>query len=239
MEEQELVFVAAVPEVEESPSAPDEEGGLGNAAAKPKPKDHEGGRRLLREILETIVLTVVLFAVINTVTGRFRVEGPSMKPNLHEGQYLIISKMLYKFQPPRRGDIIVFHHPKNPSRDLIKRIVGLPGETIEIRQGRVYVNGALLEEPYVLHWGRYSSRYVLGPDEFYVLGDNRPNSDDSHNWGVLSRGRIVGKAWISYWPPGEWGGIPHSSYPSIPAARGQGLDTGTRTANNAREQRYP
>jgi signal peptidase I len=171
-----------------------------------------GKLRFLREIIETVVLTVIIFAVINTLTGRFRIEGPSMMPNLHEGQYLIINKVVYRLGSPQRGDIIVFHHPQNSNRDLIKRIIGLPGETVEIRHGEVYVNGTLLEEPYVLQQGGYSGRYELGPDEFFVLGDNRPNSDDSHNWGVLPRDRIVGKAAISYWPPAAWGGAPHFSY---------------------------
>lgn len=184
------------------------------------------GLRLLREIAETVLLTVVIFVVINFATGRFRIEGPSMNPNLSEGQYLIINKLVYKLHEPARGDIIVFHHPRNSGRDLIKRIIGLPGETVEIRQGQVYIDGTALMEPYVLHPGRYSVRYELGLDQFFVLGDNRPNSDDSHNWGVLEKGKIVGKAWISYWPPGHWGGVPHYGYPNDSAVRGQGADEG-------------
>lgn len=189
-------------------------------------EDQSRGRRLrvLREIVETIVLTVVIFAVINTLTGRFRVEGPSMNPNLNAGQYLIINRIVYRLHPPRRGDIVVFHHPRNGDRDLIKRVIGLPGETVEVRQGQVYIDGTLLEEPYVLYRGRYSAYYELGPDEFFVLGDNRPNSDDSHNWGVLTAGKIVGKAWVSYWPPSDWGGVPHYSYPKGSTAQGQGME---------------
>jgi signal peptidase I len=173
----------------------------------------------LREIVETIVLTLLIFAAINFLTGRFRVEGPSMEPNLHEGQYLIINKVVYKLHPPRRGDIIVFEHPRNSGRDLIKRVIGLPGESVDIREGKVYINDVLIEEPYVAYHSGYSSRYLLGPDEFFVLGDNRPNSDDSHNWGVLKRDLIVGKAWVSYWPPDEMGGVPHYDYSGSAAAR--------------------
>lgn len=183
-----------------------------------------GGLRLLREVVETIVLTVVIFVAINTVTGRFRIEGPSMKPNLHAGQYLIISKLEYKLHPPRRGDIVVFHHPRDASRDLIKRIIGLPGETVEIRQGEVYIDDVFLEEPFILHKSRDSGRYELGPGEFFVLGDNRPNSDDSHNWGVLHRDEIVGKAWVSYWPPSDWGGVPHFGFTDDLATEGPGTE---------------
>jgi signal peptidase I len=196
------------------------DGPIAEAEARPRKR----GWRVLREVAETILLTVVIFAVINTLTGRFRVEGPSMNPNLAEGQYLIINRIVYKLHPPGRGDIIVFHHPRNGDRDLIKRVIGLPGETVEVRQGRVYIDGNLLEEPYVLYQGRYAAYHELGPDEFFILGDNRPNSDDSHNWGVLTGDKIVGKAWISYWPPSDWGGVPHHSYPDGPTPQGRGTE---------------
>ncbi len=167
---------------------------------------------LLREVAETILLTLVIFIVINTLTSRFRIEGPSMNPTLHEGQYLIINKLVYKLHPPERGDIIVFHHPRNAERDLIKRVVGLPGEEIQVREGHVYVDDVLLEEPYLVYSGGRSARYTLGADEFYVLGDNRPNSDDSRSWGALERDQIVGKVWVSYWPPSDWGGVAHHQF---------------------------
>jgi len=182
------------------------------AQATPKSR---AGWRLVREVLETVLLTVVIFVVINAVTGRFRIEGPSMLPNLHEGQYLIINKITYKLGEPGRGDIIVFHHPRQNGRDLIKRIIGLPGETVEVRRGQVYINDILLEEPYIVRPGSYSAHFKLGPDEYFVLGDNRPNSDDSHNWGPLERSQIVGKAAVSYWPLSELGGVPHYTFPSF------------------------
>jgi signal peptidase I len=190
----------------------------------------------LREVAETILLTLLIFGAINLLTGRFRIEGPSMLPNLHDGQYLIINKIVYRLHPPQRGDIIVFHHPRNSDRDLIKRVIGLPGETVEIRNGQVLVNGLLLDEPYVLQPGRYSDTFELGEKEYFVLGDNRPNSDDSHNWGALQGDQIVGKAWISYWPPSEWGGVPHVNYPEKTSARWQDGDADARAtaaADNA------
>lgn len=187
-----------------------------------KVREGRGGRRLLREIIETVLLTVVIFVVINTLTGRFRIEGPSMRPTLYEGQYLIINKIEYKLHPPRRGDIVVFHHPEIPNRDLIKRVIGLPGEMVEMRQGRVYVDGVMLKEPYVVNATGFSYGIELGPDDFFVLGDNRPNSEDSRKWGVVKQDQIVGKAWISYWPPEHWGGVPHYGYPEDGAVQEQG-----------------
>ena len=237
LEEPKLESAAPAPDGRESYPKPDGEtlARFDDSTAEPGAETKRRGRRLLREIVETVLLTVAIFIVINVVTGRFRIEGPSMRPNLHAGQYLIVSKIVYKLHPPERGDIIVFHHPQSVDRDLIKRIIGLPGETITIRQGQVFVNGAPLEEPYVSDRGRYSDQFELGQNEFYVLGDNRPNSDDSHNWGVLSEDRIVGKAWISYWPPDEWGGVRHYNYPDRSAVNGKTKDDGTIAAVEARD----
>ncbi len=186
-------------------------------------RGRRSGLRLLREVVETVLLTLAIFLVINTLTGRFRVEGPSMEPTLHEGQYLIINKIVYRLHPPRRGDIIVFHHPSDPRRDLIKRVIGLPGETVELRQGQVYIDSILLQEPYVTRSGHRSVRQELGSGDFFVLGDNRPNSDDSRTWGVLKRDQIVGKAWVSYWPPGDWGMVSHYSFSGkVTAGVGEG-----------------
>ena len=149
-----------------------------------------------------------------------------MMPSLNPGQYLIINKVVYKLHPPDRGDIIVFHHPRSPERDLIKRVVGVPGDVVDVRKGAVYVNDVLLDEPYVLQPGRYSGHYELGPDEYFVLGDNRPNSDDSRNWGTVKGDQIVGKAWLSYWPPGEWGTVPHSDSAGVSAAQRQSWASG-------------
>jgi signal peptidase I len=178
-----------------------------------EPTKRSGLSSLLREVVETVLLTLVIFVIINTLTGRFRIEGPSMKETLHEGQYLIINKVVYQLHPPQRGDVIVFHHPQDPTRDLIKRVLGLPGEVVETRRDKVYINGVLLEEPYVTYHGGRSTRYELGKDEFFVMGDNRPNSDDSRNWGAVPEELIIGKSWISYWPPSIWGGGMHYDHP--------------------------
>ncbi len=163
--------------------------------------------KLGREIVETLVLTLVIFLLIRTVVQNFRIEGYSMEPNLHAGQYLIVNKFVYNWlHPPQRGDIIVFEYPRSRDRDFIKRVVGLPGEKVEIRSGRVFINDQAMDEPYLNTLGNYNwGPQVIPPDQYFVLGDNRNNSSDSHTWGPLPKKDIIGKAWISYWPPKYWG----------------------------------
>lgn len=168
-----------------------------------------GGRSLLREIVETILLTLIIFLMINTTTGRFQVRGSSMEPTLHDEQYLVISKLIYWIHPPERGDIIVFHPPNNPAEDYIKRVVGLPGEKVQVQNGEIWASGVPLEELYITNPGHYSGSWNLEEGEYFVLGDNRGNSSDSHTWGMLPLENIIGKAWLCYWPPEEWGLTTH------------------------------
>ncbi len=172
-----------------------------------------GGPSMLREILETILLTIIIFVVLNITTGRFQVRGSSMEPTLHDGQYMIISKLIYWIHPPERGDVIVFRPPNGSGDDYIKRVVGLPGEQVEIRDGVVSVGGILMDEPYIANPGFYSGVWELGDGQYFVLGDNRRNSSDSHSWGVFPGENIVGKAWLCYWPPEEWGLTAHHVFP--------------------------
>jgi signal peptidase I len=190
----------------------------------------------VRDVLETLVLTLVIFLLVRSVVQNFRVEGRSMEPTLHSGQYLLVNKAIYwnidvdllkrlfpfirwpenphsraiyLFQPPQRGDIIVFRYPRDPSRDFIKRVIAVPGEVVEVRQGRVFVNGTPLEEYYIndqpaYQWGPQR----LPPDHYFVLGDNRNASSDSHVWGPVPKDYIIGKAWLSYWPPDQFGFLP-------------------------------
>lgn len=172
-----------------------------------------GGHSLLRELVETVLLAVILFLVVNVTTGRFRVRGYSMEPTLYDGQYLIVSKVTYWIHPPERGDIIVFRPPNGASDDYVKRIIGLPGETVEIRGGTVWVDGVALVEPYIAAAGGDSGPRTLGEGQYFVLGDNRNNSSDSRSWGVLPRGDIVGKVWLCYWPVDKWGIVAHYRFP--------------------------
>jgi signal peptidase I len=177
----------------------------------------QGVKSLLRETIETVVLTLLIFFLIRTFIQNFRIEGASMEPNMHDGQYLIISKVTYWFHSPQRGDVVVFDFPRDPNRQFIKRIIGLPGDNLEIKQGRVFINSQLLEEPYSPNASTYSwGPVTIGPDEYFVLGDNRPYSSDSHSGWMLPRDNIIGKAWISYWPPQYWMVIPHYSFAAKP-----------------------
>jgi signal peptidase I len=172
----------------------------------------------LREMVETILLTLLIYVLIRTfLIENYRVVGHSMDPTLADKQFLIVSKLDYRLREPRRGDIVVFLDPRDEGRKLIKRIVGLPGEMVEIRNGQVLVGGQTLDEPYVQNQARYSDPATQVPEgHFYVLGDNRSNSSDSHNWGTLAEDRIVGRAWFSYWPPEVWGPIAHAVYAWAP-----------------------
>ena len=189
------------------------QGGQETVVAQDTKGRWEGVKSSLREVVETVLLTLLIFLAIRTLIQNFRIEGTSMEPNLHDGQYLIVNKFVYYLHPPERGDVVVFHYPRNPKRDFIKRVIGLPGESVEIRGEHLFVDGEKLEEWYALHTGNYSwAAKRLGEDEYFVLGDNRNSSSDSHNWGPLPRDAIIGKAWISYWPPKYWGLVPHYSY---------------------------
>ena len=175
---------------------------------------------VIREVGETIILTLIIFLLIQTVIRNFRVVGTSMVDNLHDGQYLIIDKLSYNplitgildVGGPHRGDVIVFEPPNRPGEDYVKRIIGLPGETVEIRNGQVFSNGQPLPEPFQPGRMSYTMRPQVVPEgTVFVLGDNRNNSNDSHNWGPLPIGNIVGRAWLSYWPPDDWGTIPRDA----------------------------
>ncbi len=169
---------------------------------------------LFREVVETILLAAIVFLLVNTATGRFRIDGSSMEPTLHNGEYVLINRLVYKLHAVERGDVIVFR--RDGRRDYIKRVIGLPGEMIEIRSGKVFVDGRYVPESYLKELGVYSMEpRSVGPNEYFVLGDNRNNSSDSHNWGTVPSSALDGKAWVIYWPPQNWGLVPHYSYPDL------------------------
>lgn len=166
-----------------------------------------------RELIETILLTLVIFFMIRFAIENYRIEGYSMEPNFHDGQFLLVSKLNYLFGQPERGDVIIFRYPQNPKKNFIKRVIGLPGEKVQIRSGKIFVNGVRIPEPYPFNFADYDwGPVTIGPDEYFVLGDNRPESSDSHSWGMLPAKNIIGKAWVSYWPPEEWSIVQHYSY---------------------------
>jgi signal peptidase I len=175
-------------------------------------------RSAVREVGETLLFTLLIYLLIRTfLFENYRVVGTSMVPTLADGQFLVVNKLGYRLHQPQRGDIIVFTDPYSPDRKLIKRLIGFPGETVEVRGGAVLINGHALDEPYLEDPGNSSRAASVLPDgEYFVLGDNRNNSSDSRSWGNLPRDRIVGKAWLSYWPPALWGLVRHETYGGVP-----------------------
>jgi signal peptidase I len=172
---------------------------------------------LVYEILETIVLAAIIWLAVNFATARFIVEGSSMEPNFHTGQMLIVSKLAYKLSTPQRGDVIVFQYPGNPVDDYIKRVIGIPGDTVDIQSGRVSINGHAIPEPYLAADAgeMYQGKWTVPEGSYFVMGDNRSHSSDSRSWGMLSKEFIIGKAWVSYWPPKLWGFVPQVSYSTL------------------------
>lgn len=168
-------------------------------------KDKTGSlKRIVLDILETLILAVVLYFGINAVSVRVRVDGFSMNPTLQDGEYILVNRLAYKLGSPARGDIVVFSFPMDPKQDLIKRVIGLPGETISVQGGKVMVNGMPLDEPYIAAPPIYDGTWEVPEGQLFVLGDNRNESKDSHEWGLLPMQNVVGRAILIYWPPTQW-----------------------------------
>ena len=216
------------PRAEFEGSWPDEASSEAGPPPAPRPSR---GRTLVRELVQTGLLSVLVFLCVRASFGTYKVEGHSMDPTLADGQFLIVNKLSYSridvqklrrlapfwgedgpderdlFSGPGRGDIIILHDPRNPDgKELVKRVVGLPGETIEIAAGRVYINGRLLDEPYIKQqWSDEKPKILIPPGEYYVLGDNRGGRADSRYFGLVPRELIVGKVALRTWPPGDAG----------------------------------
>ncbi|GAC1451543.1 MAG: signal peptidase I [Ktedonobacterales bacterium] len=162
--------------------------------------------RLLLEVLETAVLTLLLFMVVRLGVQNFRVDGPSMMPTLQNQEYILVDKAEYYLHPPQRGDIIVFVYPHSMpdhEQDFVKRVIGVPGDTVRVgTDGVVYVNDVRLNEPYVADLDNpyQPNTWTLGTNQYFVLGDNRGDSSDSRAWGPVPRSNIIGKAALVYWP---------------------------------------
>ncbi|HEX9117810.1 MAG TPA: signal peptidase I [Anaerolineae bacterium] len=191
--------------------------------------------RALGELVQTVILALLLFLIIRNFMQNYRVENISMEPNLHEGQFLIINRYAYCpgfhldvgplnihaekvwcLWTPKRGDVVVFHYPLDPSKDFIKRVIGLPGETVGVRAGRVYINGEMMSEPFGPNPGTYDAAPItLKRGQVYVLGDNRNSSADSHVWGPVPMEDMVGRALVRYWPPSKWSLIPQWNFPEL------------------------
>jgi len=167
--------------------------------------------RWLLDLFETVALAVLLFVGINAISARVRVDGFSMRPTLQDGEFVLVNRLAYRFGVVERGDIIVFHYPSDPSQELIKRVIGLPGDQITINAGVVTVNGRELQEAYIAAPPAYSGSWQVLEGDLFVLGDNRNDSSDSHSWGLLPIDNVIGKAVLIYWPPPLWNVIEHAS----------------------------
>lgn len=186
---------------------------------------------LLGDFLGIAIATLLVFLGFSSTLGNFRVAGPSMERTLADGQRVAVNKLAYArldlhhlaqlipfweveepkmvpiLHPPRRGDLVVFRSPMHPDVRLVKRVVGLPGEVVELRNGRVYVDDITLDEPYAATSSREETRSFprLKEDEYFVMGDNRSQSHDSRFWGPVPLKNMIGKVWFIYWPFSEFG----------------------------------
>ncbi|HEY3343713.1 MAG TPA: signal peptidase I [Anaerolineaceae bacterium] len=161
------------------------------------------------DTVETVLLALVLFFGINAVSARVRVENISMKPTLNPGEFVLVEKVAYKIGKPQIGDIIVFHYPLDPTQDYIKRVIGRPGDTVVVSNGKVSVNGTTLDEPYIAAPPSYTGSWTVPLDSLFVLGDNRNQSSDSHIWKFVPLNLVVGKALFIYWPLQQFQVIDH------------------------------
>ena len=170
------------------------------------PRGESGSvRRFLLDVVETILLSLVLFLAINAISARIRIESISMQPTLYAGDFVIVNKISYLFGDTNRGDIVVFRYPPDPEREpYIKRVIGLPGDEVNVSNGQVLVNDMPLNEPYINASPSYEGSWVVPENSLFVLGDNRNSSSDSHSWGMVPVDNVIGKAELVYWPPEEW-----------------------------------
>ena len=169
---------------------------------------------LVREIIEIVALTLIIWIAIHFSIQSYYVEGSDMEPALHRGTYVSVNRMAYLFKSPERGDVIVFHYPQNTGIYYIKRVIGLTGDTVVVDATRVWINGTLLNEPYVTSSvNPAGNKWVVPPNSYLVMGDNRPISYDSRKWNFVPRDFIVGKAVMVYWPITSWQFI--NTYPDV------------------------
>lgn len=168
------------------------------------------------EIAITIALSLALFLVLHNTVQQTIIDGSSMEPNLHNQERAFMNVAIYKyFGAPQLGDIVVLIPPVEPNKMYVKRIMGRPGDTVEVKNQTVYVDGTPLKEPYIKNPPQYTMPKVTVPaNEYFVLGDNRNNSNDSHFGWFVARDKIVAKVWLIIWPPGSWGLVPSDNLAS-------------------------
>lgn len=174
--------------------------------------------RFIIDIVEAFITALAIFIFVYLFLFQpHQVRGNSMLPNFHDKEYLLTNKAVYYFKQPQRGDVIIFESPQNKNFDYIKRIIGLPGETVSLENGKININSQALDEtPYLPENGATPGGSFLGTgdqitvpqNQYFVIGDNRTNSSDSRDWGPIPKENIVGRAWLRYWPPQKFGFLP-------------------------------
>ena len=167
-------------------------------------------KAVLREVGITLAMAIIIFLILQATIQSFVVVEHCMEPEFYEGDRLLVNKVVYHFTAPDRGDVIILHPPLAPNAIYIKRVIAIPGDSVEVKNGAVYVNGTRLEESYLTHLPAYTfDKIVVPADEYFVLGDNRNIANDSHKGWTLPRENIVGKVWLTFWPSSEWGLVVH------------------------------
>jgi signal peptidase I len=182
--------------------------------------------KILREIGIPILIAIAVFIPLRLTAQTYVVEMSSMEPNFQQGECIMVNKVSYHSSGPQRGQVIIFNPPFNSEIPFIKRVIGLPGDTVEIKDGKVFINGTALNEPYIMAPPDYTMPAIVVPqNEYFVLGDNRNDSKDSHEGWTVPRANIIGKAWFVYLPPSKWGMVKHYSYPELNGVGEQGMMT--------------
>lgn len=173
------------------------------------------------ELAETLVIAGAIFVVIYAFLVRpFQVTGNSMVPTFLNGEYVFTNLLAQRFGPLNRGDVIVFKAPPSEEKDYIKRIIGLPGDKVKVESGKVYLNDKLLDEPYIATDVRTDARgfaqegqeVLVSENSYFVMGDNRPFSSDSRDWGLVTFDKVIGKSALVYWPPQRFRIVEHEDY---------------------------